>query len=414
MNPYKLSVIMCIYNTPEEYLEKAIKSVIEQTEYNIEIILVNDGSNENIREICQKYKEQDKRIKLINQKNQGESVARNVGIQYATTNYITFIDIDDYFENDMCKQVLEYMEKIEYDFDVIIFDCYVDINGKKIKNKFYTKNGRLNKDDIRQIQLQNIEKGISKYYPPETNISVPWAKIYNKDFIIKNNIKFVPKVIRMPDAIFNMEIFEKSEKIYVLDKYLYNYQKNDFSICNRFSKDTVDYYEKYFGYVKKYIEKYNKDNDFKDLLNVKIVTSLDIYMKNYFFNKENPKNNKEKKKEFENLLNKKMYILAMKDVKKQYVDFMIDFLQKYKVERIHDSVILKNRTDAIIQIYEKSGLKTDEAKKLLKIVIDEYEKTAKGILEYEKNMSSKTISKMRFEIYISSYEKALELYEEKD
>ena len=94
-------------------------------------------------------------------------------------------------ENDMCKQVLEYMEKIEYDFDVIIFDCYVDINGKKIKNKFYTKNGRLNKDDIRQIQLQNIEKGISKYYPPETNISVPWAKIYNKDFIIKNNIKFV-------------------------------------------------------------------------------------------------------------------------------------------------------------------------------------------------------------------------------
>ena len=189
MNPYKLSVIMCIYNTPEEYLEKAIKSVIEQTEYNIEIILVNDGSNENIREICQKYKEQDKRIKLINQKNQGESVARNVGIQYATTNYITFIDSDDYFENDMCKQVLEYMEKIEYDFDVIIFDCYVDINGKKIKNKFYTKNGRLNKDDIRQIQLQNIEKGISKYYPPETNISVPWAKIYNKDFIIKNNIK---------------------------------------------------------------------------------------------------------------------------------------------------------------------------------------------------------------------------------
>lgn len=102
------------------------------------------------------------------------------------------------------------------------------------------------------------------------------------------------------------------------------------------------------------------------------------------------------------------------NVKKQYVDFMVDFLQKYKVERIHDSVILKNRADAIIQIYEKSGLKTDEAKKLLKIVIDEYDETAKGILEYEKNMSSKTISKMRFEIYISSYEKALELYEEKD
>ena len=67
---------------------------------------------------------------------------------------------------------------------------------------------------------------------------------------------------------------------------------------------------------------------------MKIVTSLDIYMKNYFFNKENPKNNKETKKEFENLLNKKMYILAMKDVKKQYLSIYqkcILFCAKYRL-----------------------------------------------------------------------------------
>ena len=122
-----------------------------------------------------------------------------------------------------------------------------------------------------------------------------WKGIYDKEFILKNNLKFIPNVIRMPDALFNMEAFEKANKIYVLNEYLYHYQQNQFSICNRFSKDTVDYYEKYIKYVQEYIKKYNKDEDFVDTLNLKIVTSIDIYMGNYYFNKNNPKNKKEMK-----------------------------------------------------------------------------------------------------------------------
>lgn len=316
---YKLSVIMCIYNPPEEYLKKAIKSVIEQTEPNIEIILVNDGSDENIVRICQKYKEKDSRIKLINQENQGESVARNVGIKNATTDYITFIDSDDYIEKDMCKQVIDYMEKIQYDFDTIIFNCFVHRDGKKIINKFYTKNGKLDKEDIRELQFQNIEKGISKYYPPESNVSIACSKIYNKKFLIRNDISYIPNLIRATDAVFNMEVFEKADKIYILDKCLYNYQKNDFSVCQRYSEDTEEYYEKFFDIVKDYISKYNKGNEFNDILNLKIVTCIDTYMRNYFFNKENLKKNKEIKEEFWNLLNKEIYILAIKNVKKQYL-----------------------------------------------------------------------------------------------
>lgn len=100
------------------------------------------------------------------------------------------------------------------------------------------------------------------------------------------------------------------------------------------------------------------------------------------------------------------------NVKNEYVNFIVDFLQKHKPERIRDSVGIKNRADAIVKIYEKSGVKTENSKKLLKIVIDEYQKTANNILEYEKNTESKTISKMRFEIYVNIYEKAVKLYEE--
>ena len=315
----KISVIVTIYNTPQEYLKKCIDSIINQTLKEIEIILVNDGSNENIRNICEKYKKQDKRIKLINQKNMGESVARNVGIENATTKNITFVDSDDWIEPNMCLELVNYIDLINENYDIIVFDCFVDYSKKNIKNSFYPKKGLKNKEDIEEIQLQNIEKGITKYYPPETNISVPWAKIYNKDFIEKNNLKFVPNIIRMPDAIFNMEAFEKAETIYNFKEYLYHYQKNDFSICQRYSKNTIKYYETYIEFVKDYIKKYNKNEKFIDTLNLKIVTSINVYMYNYFFHKDNPKKTKEIKKEFKELLDKEIYKNAMKNVKTQYL-----------------------------------------------------------------------------------------------
>ena len=235
----KISIIVTIYNTPEKYLRKCIESIINQTLKEIEIILVNDGSSENIKNICKEYQKKDNRIKLINQKNMGESVARNVGIKNSTSRNITFVDSDDWIEPNMCLELIKYINSIERNYDIIIFNCYVDYNKKHIKNNFYPKVDLLSKEDIEEIQLQNIEKGITKYYPPETNISVPWAKVYNKDFIETNNLKFVPNIIRMPDAIFNMEAFEKADKIYVLQEYLYHYQKNNFSICQRYSKYTI-------------------------------------------------------------------------------------------------------------------------------------------------------------------------------
>lgn len=317
----KISVIVTIYNTPEKYLKKCIDSIINQTLKEIEIILVNDGSNENIRNICEEFKKQDKRIKLINQKNMGESVARNIGIENSTTKNITFVDSDDWIEPNMCLELVDYIDSINQNYDIIVFDCFVDYNKKTIKNSFYPKEGLLDKEDIEEIQLQNIEKGITKYYPPETNISVPWAKVYNKEFIEKNNLKFVPNIIRMPDAIFNMEAFEKAKTIYTFKEYLYHYQKNDFSICQRYSKDTIKYYETYIEFVRDYIKKYNKNENFIDTLNLKIVTSIDVYMYNYFFHKDNPKKLKKIKKEFKELLDKEIYKNAMKNVKIQYLSF---------------------------------------------------------------------------------------------
>ena len=343
-----ISVIVTIYNTPEKYLRKCIESIINQTIKKIEIILVNDGSDKSIQDICKEYKKKDKRIKLINQKNMGESVARNVGIECAETNNITFVDSDDWIEPNMCKELVKSIDSIQNKFDIIIFDCYVNYTKKQVKNNFYPKEGKLSKEDIQEIQLQNIEKGISKYYPPKTNISVPWAKVYNKKFIEKNKLKFVPNVIRMPDAIFNMYAFEKAKKIYKINKYLYHYNKNEFSICQKYSKDTVKYYETYFKFVEDYIEKFNKDDKFKDLLNVKIVTSIDMYMYNYFFHKDNKKKNKEIKKEFMELLNRNLYTNAIKNVKKEYLSGYQKIVRILSKSKIYIGLKLINKFKYLI------------------------------------------------------------------
>ena len=344
----KISVIVTIYNTPEKYLTKCIESILNQTFKEIEIILVNDGSDKKTSEICKQYK--DKKIKLIEQENMGESVARNVGIENATTENITFVDSDDWIEPNMCEKIYDYIQKIK-EYDVIIFNCYVDYNTKSIKNNFYPKNGLLDEQDIEEIQLQNIEKGITKYYPPETNISVPWAKVYNKKFIQENGLKFIPNIIRMPDALFNTEVFEKAKKIFMFDEYLYHYQKNDFAICQRYSEDTIRYYETYINLIDEYIKKYNKEQKFVDTLNIKIVTSIDRYMYNYFFHKDNPKNKKEIEAEFKELLQKELYQKAFKNVKKEYLSkyqkFVLKNAQKDKIKILKLLKIIKENIKMI-------------------------------------------------------------------
>ena len=130
----------------------------------------------------------------------------------------------------------------------------------------------------------------------------------------------------MPDAIFNMYAFEHAKKIY-------HYQKNSFSICQRYSKDTIAYYETYFEFVKSYIQTFKKDKRFEDILNIKMVTSIDIYMTNDFFHKQNPKTKKEIKTEFLTLLRKPLYVNAIKEVKTKYLSTyqkLVFLLAKYQ------------------------------------------------------------------------------------
>ena len=132
-----VSIIIPIYNV-EKYLTKCIESVINQTYKNLEIILVNDGSTDNSKEIIDKYSLIDSRIKVINKKNGGLSEARNAGIEIAKGDYIGFLDSDDWIELNMYEKLYKYIKQ-ENTYH-ILFKITIKNRGLTGNIKIYKKN----------------------------------------------------------------------------------------------------------------------------------------------------------------------------------------------------------------------------------------------------------------------------------
>ena len=106
----KVSIVVPVYNV-EKYLDRCIKSILNQKYQDMEIILINDGSTDNSLAICEKYREQDSRIIIINKANQGLSAARNDGVAAASGEYIMFIDSDDYIDDSLVSEAEKLCKK---------------------------------------------------------------------------------------------------------------------------------------------------------------------------------------------------------------------------------------------------------------------------------------------------------------
>ncbi|MBQ7792832.1 MAG: glycosyltransferase family 2 protein, partial [Clostridia bacterium] len=115
-----ISIIIPVYNAAH-YFERCIKSVLEQTYKNLEIILIDDGSTDGSEKLCDQYKEIDDRIKVVHKKNGGQSSARNLGLTMITGDYVGFVDSDDYIEKDMYEYLYNNMVKYHADISICHF-----------------------------------------------------------------------------------------------------------------------------------------------------------------------------------------------------------------------------------------------------------------------------------------------------
>lgn len=199
-----LSIIIPVYNV-EKYLKRCIDSVITQTLTDIEIILIDDGSTDSGGIICDMYKEQDSRIKVYHQMNQGLSEARNTGIRYANGRYLAFVDSDDYITVDAFGKLMG--EALKNDLDIVCgyaVEVYEDKpgrpkSGKRIFSSIYSG------EDF-------LCKSIAANSMP---MCVP-LNIY-KAALIKENRLYFKKGLLHEDELWTPQVFLKAEKVKCLD-----------------------------------------------------------------------------------------------------------------------------------------------------------------------------------------------------
>lgn len=187
----RYSVIIPVYNA-KKTLNRCVDSLLKQNRSDTEIILVNDGSSDNSRAICEEYAKKFDNVKLVSQENAGVSAARNAGLDMACGEYVLFVDSDDYVAEDLFLNI----DKVLHDVDVdwLLFSGCVDDGLKKteiISKPILTKN---RKDLLPHI----IDSICSK------SINGPWAKLYKRELIEKHRIRFPVGVSVAEDRAFNI------------------------------------------------------------------------------------------------------------------------------------------------------------------------------------------------------------------
>lgn len=289
---YFISIILPCYNV-DNYIKKALLSVTNQTLKNIEIICINDGSSDKTLDIINEFALNDKRIKVFNQKNQGQGVARNNGINYATAPYIAFMDPDDWVAYDMYEKLYNLAVQNDVDFVECGFNKYYETSNELKKVEF--------KYDVYENKVFNYKDDIN-YVFKGTSFS-PCNKLFKKSFIIDNNIYFSNGKLS-EDRIFILKAKILAKRIMYTSQPYYFYRVRKGSCVNSLSKDNL-YVEHIIFELKHFMQVNNLTEYFYEDIENFIVELLVGHYNLLPFNL---------KKEFENRIKK--YV-----TKAEYTDF---------------------------------------------------------------------------------------------
>lgn len=214
-----ISIVVPVYNI-EKYIARCIKSILNQTYDNLEIILVDDGSTDNSARICKSLQNVDPRIIVLSQKNTGLSAARNTGISYSHGEYISFIDGDDYISANFVKEMFESLIANKADIAVCSI-LNVDDTGKAVGISTKLNDAVLTNEEVFNKIVANESKAWT--------IISACNKIFKKNLF--DNIKF-PEGKLNEDAFIAYPLFASADRICFLKNYLYYYVQRESSIMH--------------------------------------------------------------------------------------------------------------------------------------------------------------------------------------
>ncbi len=213
----KISVIIPVFNA-EKYIRKCLDSILDQTCKDLEVICVDDGSTDRSLDILREYENADRRVKVLSQENAGAGAARNKGLEYASGEFLSFLDSDDFFEPDMYERVLEKAEQYQADFVVFGSDQYYTD-----QDTFKSVNWVIRHKEIPPYQPFSYRSLTGNVF--KTFVGWAWDKLYRKSFIDRWNLRFQEQRTSN-DLFFVFSALVLAEKIAV-DPQIYAHQRRD-------------------------------------------------------------------------------------------------------------------------------------------------------------------------------------------
>lgn len=283
----EVSVIVPIYNVEKE-IRRCIESLVNQTEENIEIILVNDGSTDNSGNIAKEYAEKyNSKIRYYEKENGGLSDARNYGVKKAQGKYISFVDSDDYVNIKLYKELKEYMNQ---EYDLVKFKII----------KVDEKCKELEKNDSPIFNNKSGEEAYNILYCNDKMTDVAWAYLYKREFFINNKFEY-SKGLYHEDFGLTSLIILKAKKVASTDVEGYYYVQTQNSITRGNEKNA---YKRNIDLLKHYDNMIEKINEYN--ISKKSKENIKIYYTNSILLAINNLEGEEKKKYIKEIRNRKI------------------------------------------------------------------------------------------------------------
>lgn len=242
-----VSIVLPIYNV-EKYLDRCVKSVINQTYRNLEILLVDDGSPDDCPQKCEEWGKKDSRIKVIHKANAGLGYARNTGIENASGEYICFFDSDDYIDPSTVEKAYNIAHK--NNSDMVLFGHYdVNAQGKIVR----TYIPAIDKESYVGSEVQEVLLPDLVSDNPATGKSTNlWLSacfcMYSMKLILENNWRFASERDIISEDVYSLlRLYRNVEKVTIIPEAFYYYCENSTSLTHTYKADRFDRIKRFYN-----------------------------------------------------------------------------------------------------------------------------------------------------------------------
>lgn len=337
----KVSVVVPCYKV-EKYLPEMVESLLTQTLWDIQIVLVDDGSPDRSGGICDEYATRDGRVQVIHKKNGGVSAARNDGLEAATGDWVIFCDSDDYVEPDALERLVTKGEQTGAD---VVFGDVTMVWPQRQRLEVFYKDEFVTDD--RKVIDQLIAADFYKYYcfdPPAQGPAFgyggPWNKLVRRSLLMGAQIRFDLRVRGIfDDLIYTAHVFAAAKKVAYIHGSVYGYRQVEGSITRSYKEDLLQIDQAIFTVWQEFMERYGEDGRFLKPFYANVLRRLKASLGLYFFHKKNRKSFFAQCRELKALLESEPYATAIRGLEADRLGYKYDQLL-WKAARTGSGVAL--------------------------------------------------------------------------